>query len=656
MQPVEEPPVTVEKKRRKLDEIVLGLATSKNEQKSIFDAPSISSLTSGKKTQITPSVSVTPASAPSSQSQSSQQQKPFTITVTSVPGNSSKNQAGSSSSSSSSRNNPGLDVLQSMAGLTGMSSKDSLNALFLQAAQQEQQAFLKQQQKMIQQMPANSTQRKQYEAMFADMKQMAELSAKLGYSPHDSKVNKWLQEQTQQLANQALELDYLTGQSSRSRGRGSSSQQNTASSSSQGNSTSMQQSSSSGRQSSSRHSNVDMSGGSSSSGGASGFNWKNLTGEENVAVINKINGKRLTGSKAPQLKRLTQWLTDNPAYEIDPKWAESISLPPPSPMAKPSPTETSSTSSSGSKQQQRPSSSSSGGGQSSRHDLSSPYGQTGQGSSSSTSGNKKSSSNNNSSSLNYPGLAGLNASLLSSIPGLGAFDPKNNPLMMPFGGVGGMAGMAGLQNMNNMNLFANLAGLSGLAGMDPQSLATMMQAAGFDPASAAALAGTSAPSSKGNSGSSSQGQNSSNSKSRKSDSNQQSSSSSSKVPTSSASSMNAAANSAFPFFFPNPSLLYTPLGLGGLNPYSLPGGMAAYDQLAQQCNLLNGAGLTGKKFESNVLPFFHLKVLISGFQEVQLENRARANNKAVHHKAPVHEILAHNLRPHLQSAVRLVLV
>lgn len=58
--------------------------------------------------------------------------------------------------------------------------------------------------------------------------------------------------------------------------------------------------------------------------------------------------------------------------------------------------------------------------------------------------------------------------------------------------------------------------------------------------------------------------------------------------------MNAAANSAFPFFFPNPSLLYTPLGLGGLNPYSLPGGMAAYDQLAQQCNLLNGAGLTGK--------------------------------------------------------------
>uniref|UniRef100_A0A336LW14 CSON006412 protein n=1 Tax=Culicoides sonorensis TaxID=179676 RepID=A0A336LW14_CULSO len=592
--PVEEPPVTVEKKRRKLDEIVLGLATSKNEQKSIFDAPSISNLTSGKKTQITPSVSVTPASAPTSQSQSSQnQQKPFTITVTSVPGNSNKNQSSSSgSASSSSRTNPGLDVLQSMAGLSGMSSKDSLNALFLQAAQQEQQAFLKQQQKMIQQMPANSTQRKQYEAMFADMKQMAELSAKLGYSPHDSKVNKWLQEQTQQLANQALELDYLSGRSSSTRQRSSSSQQqgNSSSSAQERGSSSMQQQSSSSRQNSRHSSNVD-------SMGSSGFNWKNLTGEENVAVINKINGKRLTGSKAPQLKRLTQWLSDNPAYEIDPKWAESIALPPPSPIAKPSPTETSSTSSGSSKQQQqqqRPSSSSSAGGQSSRHEMSSPYGQAGQSSSSSSSSNKKSSNsssnNNNSSSLNYPGLAGLNASLLSSIPGLGAFDPKNNPLMMPFGGVGSMSGMAGLQNMNNMNLFANLAGLSGLAGMDPQSLAAMMQAAGFDPASAAALVGASTPPGKSSS-SSSQGQSSSsNSKSRKSESNQQSSSSSSsKVPTSSASQLNA----NFPFFFPNPSLLYTPLGLGGLNPYSLPGGMAAYDQLAQQCNLLNGGGLSG---------------------------------------------------------------
>lgn len=39
---------------------------------------------------------------------------------------------------------------------------------------------------------------------------------------------------------------------------------------------------------------------------------KNLTGEENVSVINKLTGKRISGSKAPQLKRLSQWLNENP--------------------------------------------------------------------------------------------------------------------------------------------------------------------------------------------------------------------------------------------------------------------------------------------------------------------------------------------------------
>lgn len=69
-----------EKRRRKLDEIVLGLSAAK-EQKTFPDP----SLPSSKKQQITPSVSVTPASAPSSSSNQSNQ-KPFTITVTSVPG------------------------------------------------------------------------------------------------------------------------------------------------------------------------------------------------------------------------------------------------------------------------------------------------------------------------------------------------------------------------------------------------------------------------------------------------------------------------------------------------------------------------------------------------------------------------------------------
>ena len=88
--PMEEAqPLSKEKKRRKLDEIVLGLSAAKQpEQKSIFGDPGLS-MSSTKKPQITPSVSVTPANAQTqSQSHSSQNQKPFTITVTSVPGKS----------------------------------------------------------------------------------------------------------------------------------------------------------------------------------------------------------------------------------------------------------------------------------------------------------------------------------------------------------------------------------------------------------------------------------------------------------------------------------------------------------------------------------------------------------------------------------------
>lgn len=90
-----------EKKRKKLDEIVLGLSAAK-EQKT-FPDPSLPTSTQ-KKTQIPPSVSVIPTNLQSSlsmgnsggagsghhqhqhQHQQQQQQKPFTITVTTVPG------------------------------------------------------------------------------------------------------------------------------------------------------------------------------------------------------------------------------------------------------------------------------------------------------------------------------------------------------------------------------------------------------------------------------------------------------------------------------------------------------------------------------------------------------------------------------------------
>lgn len=84
--PVEEPPLASgkEKRKRKLDEIVFGLSAAK-EQKTFSD-PLLSS-PSSKKSQIPPSVSVTPASSMGSQSSASlSAQKPFSVTVTSVPG------------------------------------------------------------------------------------------------------------------------------------------------------------------------------------------------------------------------------------------------------------------------------------------------------------------------------------------------------------------------------------------------------------------------------------------------------------------------------------------------------------------------------------------------------------------------------------------
>lgn len=164
-------------------------------------------------------------------------------------------------------------------------------------------------------------------------------------------------------------------------------------------------------------------------------------------------------------------------------------------------------------------------------------------------------------SLASAGLSGINPSTLLSSLSMGNFDPKNNPLLMPFSGlpnISALGSMGGLSNMNLTNsLFANLAGLGlpGLAGMDPSSM-------------------------NDNSHTTQTSQsNTKSTKSRKSDSNNKNTSSSTNVPSSLPGSL--------PFFFPNPSLLYTPLGLGGLNPFSLqPGAISsAYDSLS----LLNGS-------------------------------------------------------------------
>lgn len=450
-----------EKKRRKLDEIVLGLSAAK--EQSLFPETL-------KKPTIAPSVTVTPTSAPVS-SAHSQSQKPFTITVTSVP----------------SPAPPRSSSIPNMLPSLSASGKDSFSSLLAQAEQ------LKKQQQ----------QRKSYEAMIADINKETGFGKVNSYS-HEAKVNKWLAEQSAVLAEQPLGADYLAPRRRRPR--------------------------------------VDP----------SLLDWKKLTGDENVSVINRVTGKKLTGPKAPTLKRLGQWLVENPMYDIDPKWADLVkergNL-------------------SHDLQKRLPSTSKKGGGMPGRPPLlSSPTGSAA-GTSSSNINTSLASNLSSFPSLASSGLGGLNTNLLSGLSGLGQFDSKN-PLLMPFAGlpnVNALSSMGGLGNLSNMNLFANLAGLGipGLGGMDPATLA----------AEAAKTGNTASSSTKSKSQKPAEAHSSS-----KTQSSSSASAAASSIPTS----------SPFPFFFPNPSLLYTPLGLGGLTPFSLQPGMSAYDTLAQQCGLLNG--------------------------------------------------------------------
>lgn len=259
----------------------------------------------------------------------------------------------------------------------------------------------------------------------------------------------------------------------------------------------------------------------------------------NLMLLTVYSYFQLTGSKAPQLKRLAQWLLENPMFDVDPKWAELVkergNLPHDLQKRLPQ--------SERKKGPGRPPL------------LSSPPGQqnpTSQASSLPT-------SNLPFPSLASAGLAGINPSTLLSGLSLGGFDPKNNPLLLPFGGMPNMSALGGMSGLGNMNLtnslFANLAGLGlpSLAGMDSSLTDPVTSSAGSSSSKAP--------------------------KPRK----PESSNSSKTTPVSSASS---SLPSSLPFFFPNPSLLYTPLGLGGLNPFSLqPGSLSsAYDSLA----LLNG--------------------------------------------------------------------
>jgi len=49
-----------------------------------------------------------------------------------------------------------------------------------------------------------------------------------------------------------------------------------------------------------------------------------LTGDENVTVVNRNTGKRITGAKAPTLRNLRDWLIRNPGFDVDAKWAHIV--------------------------------------------------------------------------------------------------------------------------------------------------------------------------------------------------------------------------------------------------------------------------------------------------------------------------------------------
>uniref|UniRef100_A0A0A9YRD7 Chromodomain-helicase-DNA-binding protein 6 n=1 Tax=Lygus hesperus TaxID=30085 RepID=A0A0A9YRD7_LYGHE len=447
--PVDEPVVGKEKKKRKLDEIVLGLSAAKEQS------------VSEKKPMVSPSVTVT-------------------LSNKGPPPRSSLPPSSGTPSPSASKQPDTSSYLAEQ------------HSLLLKQQQQLQQQILQQQQALKMSQPSSAAaaqvQRKTYEAMIADISKVADFSAKISSYSHEAKVNKWLAEQSGVMPEQPLSADFLSPRRRRPR--------------------------------------VDP----------TLLDWKKLTGEENVSVINRLTGKKLTGSKAPQLKRLAQWLLENPMFDVDPKWAELVKergnlphdlqkrLPPGDRKKGPG----------------RPPL------------LSSPPG---------TSTPVSQSSN-----MQFPSLGGINPSSLLSGLSMGGFDPKNNPLLLPFGGLpnmGALSGMSGLGNMNLTNsIFANLAGLGlpGLAGMDPAAVSSAMSAMSDSTTSVT------------NAGASTSKQQSS-VKSRKPDSNV-------KTPVSGAPT---SLPSSLPFFFPNPSLLYSPLGLGGLNPFSLQPG-SAYDSLA----LLNG--------------------------------------------------------------------
>lgn len=315
----------------------------------------------------------------------------------------------------------------------------------------------------------------------------------------------------------------------------------------------------------------------------------------------------MTGTKAPPLKRINDWLRENPLYDIDPKWADLVKekgvlahdlqkrLPPIDRKKGPG----------------RP------------PILASPPTSVATSISSGASSLPTSLASNLQFSLaSAAGLSGINPSSLLS--GLN-FD-KANLLLPPFAGVPNMNALSGMSGLGNMNLFANLAslGMGGLAGMDGSSLSGgdhgNSSTAGTSSGGVGSTAGLKSSKSRKQ-----QQQESANSAGTGSSSSAgASASSNSKAPSVSAAS---ALPSSMPFFFHNPNLLYGPLGLTGLNPFMLQAGsMPQYDNLG----LLNGGlgGITSSGSASNTTTSRHKTSTSGGSRSTAMVSSSSALSTA----------------------------
>uniref|UniRef100_A0A4D5RWI9 BRK domain-containing protein n=3 Tax=Ixodes TaxID=6944 RepID=A0A4D5RWI9_IXOSC len=295
-----------------------------------------------------------------------------------------------------------------------------------------------------------------------------------------------------------------------------------------------------------------------------------LTGDENVSVINRLTGKKITGSKAPPLKHLAEWLEKNPMFDVDPKWSQLVKERrwlQHSRQSEEAKNQMSQQSSARRKRghlpeapKERVTTPDSKRGRRTAASLLSSLHQSGLGGTSSGAA----------ANLGFPSTSALNplsftSGMLGNFPGLKFFmDPGKGasvtspspssssttpPLFLPFGGLAGM-GLA-----NPLFSFPGL-GFQGLQG--PFDEAKDGKAKDGDRATPSALP-------KG--------------------SERHSKSPSSTLPTSSAS----LASTSFPFLYPS-GLLYNPLGLGG---FSLPTNMSASFASLAQAGLVNGLGGLG---------------------------------------------------------------